>query len=305
VRAGDARRAEVAAALALLLVTAIWGSTFFLIKDVVARMDVPDFLAVRFAVAAAVMALVLGRPARAQTVVQRRRGLALGACYGAAQLLQTWGLDRTAASVAGFVTGMYVVLTPVVALAVLRQRTPRSVWVAVALATAGMAVLSLRGFAVGTGEALILASAVLYAVHIVGLGAWSLPGQALGTAVWQMLAIATCCVVAALPGGLSLPPDAGAWWGVLYTAVAAGAAALLLQTWAQAHLAAARAAVIMAMEPVFAALFAVLLGGERLGMRVVVGGPLVLTAMLVSELVPRPVGSAAQHPPIEALHHEP
>jgi drug/metabolite transporter (DMT)-like permease len=210
--------------------------------------------------------------------------VALGLVYGLAQILQTVGLDHTAASVSGFITGMYVVLTPLLAGLLLRQRIGRVAWAAVALATAGLAVLSLRGLALGYGETLTLLCAALYAVHIVGLGAWASSRDAFGLSVVQMATIAAVCAVAAVPGGLALPPDGGAWAGVLYTAVAAGALALLVQTWAQAHLSATRSAVVMTMEPVFAGGFAVLLGGESVGVRLLLGGALVLAAMYLAEV---------------------
>jgi drug/metabolite transporter (DMT)-like permease len=189
--------------------------------------------------------------------------------------------------VSGFVTGMYVVFTPLLGALLLRARIGRTVWFAVGLSTAGLAVLSLQGFAIGGGEALTLASALLYAAHIVGLGVWSSSRSALGLTVVQLLTITAVCGAAAAPGGVVLPQTGGDWFALVYMALVAGALALVVQTWAQAHLAATRAAIIMTMEPVFAGLFAVLLGGERLGLRVVLGGGLVLAAMYLVELGPR------------------
>ena len=279
-------RPQLTATLSLTLVTAVWGSTFFLIKDVVTVLPVADFLAVRFWVAAAVMVVVFWPQLRRLDAVSLRRGLLLGVVYAVAQLLQTWGLEHTSASVSGFVTGMYVVLTPVLGGLLLRVRTPPVVWVAVLLATAGLAVLSLRGLAVGFGEAVTLVSAAVYALHIVGLGAWSRAEDALGLSTAQMLSLAATCTVVALPGGIETPPSRSVWIAVLYMALVAGAVALILQTWAQAHLPATRAAIVMTTEPVFAALFAVLFGGESLGARVVLGGALVLAAMYLAELGP-------------------
>jgi drug/metabolite transporter (DMT)-like permease len=272
------------ATLGLLSVTVAWGSTFFLIKDAVASMPVTDFLALRFVVAAVVLVAIAPRAARRLSRVARRRGVVLGVVYGLAQILQTAGLQHTSASVSGFVTGMYVVFTPLLAGLLLRQHVGRVAWVAVALATVGLGVLSLRGLAVGYGELLTLAAAAGYALHILGLGAWTTARDAMGLAVVQMATIAAVCSVAAVPGGLTLPPDGGAWFGVLYTALVAGAFALVVQTWAQAHIPAVRAAVIMTMEPVFAGLFAILLGGESLTLRIVLGGGLVLAAMYLAEL---------------------
>src|SRR5919112_1885719 len=257
----ESRRTAAAAAAGLVAVTAAWGSTFVLIKDVVATMPVPDFLAVRFVLAAAVMVPAFWRPLRRLSREQVRQGLTLGVVYGAAQVLQTFGLAITPAAVSGFVTGMYVVLTPLIGALVLRQRAPSTTWLAVVMSAGGLALLAVRGLSVGTGELLVLASAALYSL-------------------------------AALPGGVTLPTSTGAWVGVLYTAVVAGAGALVVQTWSQAHLSATRAAIIMTMEPVFAALFAVLLGGEHLTLRMLGGGLLVLAAMYVVELTPSRATSA-------------
>jgi drug/metabolite transporter (DMT)-like permease len=296
-------RTERAATAALVFVTLMWGSTFFMIKGVVDTMPVLDFLAVRFIIAGVVLVVVFQRQVRALSRPTVVRGLGLGTIYGLGQILQTEGLSRTSASVSGFVTGTYVVLTPVLGLILLRQKASRPTWVAVALSTVGLAVLSLHGAEISGGVLLILASAVLYALHILGLGLWSKTQDALGLAAVQMLAIATVCTIGAAPGGITLPPDTSAWAATLYMALGAGALALFLQTWAQAYLSSTRAAIVMTLEPVFAASFAVAFG-ESLTVRMIIGGALVLAAMYVVELVPRKSGTAEQSPPAELLHHE-
>jgi drug/metabolite transporter (DMT)-like permease len=284
------------AVLALLSVAAAWGSTFFLTKDLLLRMDVADYLALRFAIAA--IALILVRPAAISRLSRRDqgRGIALGITYGIAQLVQTEGLRHTSASVSGFVTGMYVVFTPLLAAVILRHRIGRWAWVAVALATIGLGVLSLRGLSMGTGELLTLASAGLYALHIVGLGAWSTPANAFGLSSLQMVVIVVVCAIGATPGGFTLPTGAGDWSSVIYMALVAGALALIVQTWAQAHLAPTRAAIAMTMEPVFASGFAVVFGSESLTGRMLIGGALVVAAMYLVELAPRPkIEAEVQH----------
>jgi drug/metabolite transporter (DMT)-like permease len=296
-------RTDHLATLALIAVTTVWGSTFVLIKHVVETMPVADFLAIRFLVAAAFMLALFGRRVTALSRTALLRGLGLGAIYGIGQLLQTAGLARTSASVAGFVTGMYVVLTPVLGLLLLRQRAGWTTWSAVLLATLGLGLLSLRGTEVSAGVLLVLASTVLYALHILGLGLWSSTQDALGLAAVQMVGIAAVCTLGALPGGITLPPDGSAWAGTIYMAICAGALALLLQTWAQAHLSATRTAIVMTMEPVAAAAFAVGFG-EPLTVRMVLGGLLVLAAMYLVELVPSGEGTAEKSPPRELRHHE-
>ena len=281
------RRTPLLAALALLAVTAMWGSTFFLIRDLLDRMPVLDFLAVRFAIATVALAAVAPRALRRLDRDSVRQALMLGGVYGVAQIMQTTGLAHTPASVSGFITGTYVVATPLFAAVLLRTRITAVTWGAVALATGGLAVLSLTGLSVGYGQAITFVAALLYALHIVGLGAWSDARHAYGMAVVQLAVIAVVCFVATVGDGIVLPQTRDDWLAVVYMALFAGAFAMVAQTWAQAHLAPARAAIIMSMEPVFAALFAVLLGGEAFTLRMGVGGLMVLSAMLVVELAPR------------------
>jgi drug/metabolite transporter (DMT)-like permease len=288
-----------AATIGLLLVTAVWGSTFVLIKGVVEHMPVADFLAVRFTIAAIVMLLLFARPVWRLERGQWLRGLVLGALYGVAQLLQTWGLSMISPSVSGFVTGMYVVFTPLLGWALLRQRTPPATWIAVVVATVGLGLLALHGFEMDGGVLLTLACAAVYGLQILGLSQWSRRGEAFGMATVQLVAVALICLLATVPhGGPVLPTDGKAWVATLYMALAAGALAMLVQTWAQSHMTATRAAIVMTLEPVFAAGFAVALGVDVLGWRMVVGGGLMLAAMYLVELAPTSGQSA------ESLHHE-
>ncbi|HEX5772411.1 MAG TPA: DMT family transporter, partial [Nocardioidaceae bacterium] len=263
------------------------GSTFYLIKDLLDRVPVLDFLAVRFAIASVALYLLAPRALGRLSPVARRNAVVLGLLYGIAQILQTAGLAHTPASVSGFITGMYVVCTPLLAALILHTRITAMTWGAVALATAGLGVLTLNGFSVGYGEALTLVAAVLYALHIVGLGAWAGAKNAMGMTIVQLIVITVVCFVATVPDGIVLPATPQDWLSVIYMAVVAGALALAGQTWAQSHLPPTRAAIIMTMEPVFAAFFAVLLGGESVTGRMAVGGAMVLAAMLLVELVPR------------------
>ncbi|MGN6253126.1 MAG: DMT family transporter [Marmoricola sp.] len=280
-------RTSLLASITLLAMAACWGSTFFLIHDLLDRVPVVDFLAVRFAVAAVVLLALAPGAVRRLGAEARTRALVLGVLYGIAQILQTTGLEHTPASVSGFITGMYVVATPLFAAMILRSRIVPVTWLAVLLAAAGLAVLTLSGISAGYGEALTLVAALVYALHIVGLGAWSRPADALGMTIVQIVVIALICAVAAAPGGITVPDRTGDWLSLLYMAVFAGALAMLGQTWAQAHLAPTRSAILMSMEPVFAAFFAVLLGSESLTWRMLVGGWLVVAAMLIVEVLPR------------------
>lgn len=281
------RRTTLLATGGLLAVTASWGSTFFLIKDLLDRVPTLDFLAVRFLIAGLVMLAVAHRSVLALDRTALQRAVVLGGLYGVAQILQTAGLAHTPASVSGFITGMYVVFTPLLAALLLRTRITALTWGAVVLAAAGLGVLTLQGLSVGYGEALTLVASAIYALHIVALGAWSNARDALGLSVVQLLVIALVCLAATAPDGVVLPDRTSDWLSVVYMALVAGAGALVVQTWAQAHLPPTRTALVMSMEPVFATLFAVLFGGEDPTVRMAVGGSMVLAAMLLVELGPR------------------
>ncbi len=273
--------------LALVGVTATWGSTFFMIKDLLTEFSVLDFLSIRFAIAAAALFLISPRAVRRLSRDELRHGVALGVLYGVAQVLQTTGLERTPATVSGFVTGMYVVATPIFAAVLLRESITRTVWVAVLISTVGLGFLSLKGVTVSVGVVIIFLSALLYALHILGLGLWSRRTNVFGLAIVQMTVIAVLCTAVSAPNGIGAPDTTGGWMALIYMAIVSGSLAMLGQTWAQAHLPAARAAIIMTMEPVWAAFFAVLFGGESLTVRMLIGGAFVLSAMYLVELSPR------------------
>ena len=272
---------------ALVAVTAAWGATFIVVQDAISRMPVMDFLAVRFCVAALAMVALRPHCLHGMSPLGFKRAALLGLALGLGYITQTFGLQHASVAVSGFITGMFVVLTPVISWLLLKRKTGANVWWAVALATGGLAVLSLNGWSIGVGEFLTLLCALFFALHVVGLGEWSSKHNVYGFAVLQISFVAGLCLAAALPGGLTLPPDSGVWLAVIVTALVATAFAFVVQTWAQSLVSATRAAVIMTMEPVFAGLFAVLLAGNHLTYRTIVGGALVLAAMLLTELKPK------------------
>jgi drug/metabolite transporter (DMT)-like permease len=264
---------------ALLTVSAAWGLSFIVMKDAIQRQSVNNFLFTRFALAVIVMILI-----RPQTIklfnkdLLQRGGLA-GIFLGLGYIAQTLGLERTGAAITGFITGLYVVLTPLIASIVLKEKITKFTWFCIAVATFGLGLLSIRGFSVGIGEMFVLASAVLFAAHIIALSKWSSGRDVYAMTVIQLTMCAILAGLASAVEGYSLPPDRGVWSVVIFTAVFATAVAFIVQTWSQAHMSATKVAVILTMEVVFAALFAILLGGERLTLQTAIGGILVVVAM--------------------------
>lgn len=276
-----------AALLAMVAVTVVWGSTFLVVQDAVDRMPVTDFLTWRFGLATLAMVVLRPRSVRALPARGLRTGGLLGLALAAGYLLQTLGLQTTPASVSGFLTGLFVVFTPLFGALLLRQRVPAAAWLAVAVATVGLGLISLHGLSIGGGELLTVGCAAAFALHIVGLGRWAASYDAYALAVPQLATTTVLCAAVALPGGLAVPPDAGVWAALALTALLATAVAFVVQTWAQQRLTPTRTAVVMTMEPVFALLFGVGLGGDRIGARGFAGAALVLVAMLLVEVGPR------------------
>lgn len=264
---------------ALLTVSMAWGLAFVVMKDAIERQSVNNFLFTRFLLAIVVMVLIRPGVIKLFTKDLVLRGLAGGVFLGFGYIFQTLGLARSGAAITGFVTGLYIVLTPLFASIILRQRVSKFTWTCVAIATIGLGLLSIHGFTIGLGELLTFISAIFYALHIIALSKWSSGRDAYAMTVIQLSMCALLSGLASIPSGYSPPPDYGVWAVVIFTAVFATAIAFIVQTWSQAHMSATKVAVILTMEVVFAAIFAIIFGGESLTLQSSIGGVMVVTAM--------------------------
>lgn len=281
---------QLQADLSLLLVALIWGSTFVLVKDAVTYVGPLTFIAVRFTLTAVAMMLLFRRRLRAVG----RHGLAAGALIGvflfAGYGFQTAGLQYTTASKAGFITGLSVVLVPFIAWLWLRRPPGGLALVGVILATAGLALLSLRwgeGLAINHGDLLVLACAVSFALHITAVGAFAPQMDPLALATTQIATTAVISTVAALVvEAPTWPIPTFVWGAAAFTGVLATGLAFGVQTTAQVFTTPTHTALIFATEPVFAALFGFLLAGERLSGQAWLGCGLILAGMMVAELRP-------------------
>lgn len=272
--------ALILAPWALLLVAAMWGISFVWMKDILDQQDVFSFLVSRFTVASLFMILINPKVLRTLNRDLLIKGSLTGTALGLGYIFQTLGLDRTTPATTGFVTGLYLVFTPLIAALIFKERLPLEIWGYVALATIGLGILSLKGWRIGTGEFLVLISAILFAIHILALSKWSQYFDAYALTLVQLF---TCALVSSLPAGVqgfATPPTPKVWGVVIFTALFATVFAFIIQTWSQARISATKVAVILTMEVVFAALFSVLLGAENLTWRITLGGALVLIAML-------------------------
>jgi len=264
---------------ALLVVSAAWGFSFVVMKDAIQRQSVNNFLFTRFTLAVIVMILLRPQVVKHFNKDLLLRGGLAGIFLGLGYIAQTLGLERTGAAITGFITGLYVVVTPLLAAFILKEKISRFIWMCIGLATIGLGLLSIHGFSVGIGELFVLASALFFASHIIALSKWSSGRDAYAMTIVQLTVCALLSGIASIPGGYSLPPDTGVWGVIVFTAVFATAIAFIVQTWSQAHMSATKVAVILTMEVVFAAFFAIIFGGERLTLQSALGGVMVISAM--------------------------
>jgi drug/metabolite transporter (DMT)-like permease len=278
---------------ALVLVTAIWGVTFVQIKDALELYPLFAFLAVRFAIAVAVLAIPVAPRMRSLGRSGALAGVALGGLLAAGYALQTAGLERTTVSAAGFVTGMYVVLTPVFGLVLFRIRPELAVWLGVALAVTGLALLS--GVSAGsvTGDLMVLAAAALYALQIALMERLAPRYDPLAFTTAEMgAAFVGFAVIAVAAGQIELPRGATVWGALLVTGIFASAFGYLVQAWAQQRTSATRTALVFALEPVFAGIFGFALAGDRLGVLGWTGCAVILCGIAVAE--PAAAGTLAR-----------
>ena len=271
------------AVVALLSVGAAWGGAFVLMKDAINQQPFFDFLAIRFTLATALMIVI--RPSVITKMSRKTltRGGILGLLLGAAYATQTAGLLLTSAAITGFITGLYVILTPFLAWLIFKQRISKRVMLGASLATIGLALISIQGWSIEINHLWVVLSALLFAAHIVGLGRWSPGSDVYAMTVVQLAVTAVLCWIGALPDGYQPPPNGEVWWAVIYTVVFATAFAFLVQTWAQSVMDSSRVAIILTSEVVFTAIIAVAVGQESLALKVVIGGGMLVSAMLVVE----------------------
>ena len=266
--------------LLLVLVTAVWGSTFVLVKDAISHYPTLPFLAIRFALAALVMVLVVRRPPSWRVV---KVGVPIGVALAAGYLLQTVGLETTSPGNAGLLTGLFVVFTPLID-GLFGTRIPPRTIASVVLALAGTALLTGAGFSLpGIGDLLVIGCALAFAVHIVLLSRWAPGVPPAALALVQMLTAAVLFSAASVPH-FKTPPS-NVWFAIVVTGVLASALGFLIQTWAQSHLSASRTALILVTEPAWALLAAILLAGQHFGPLQATGAALLLLAILGHEVL--------------------
>ena len=270
-------------------IAAVWGLTFVMVQDAIELLPTMAFLGYRFVPAALIVALVFRRRLRTLSARGWRAGALMGLFLTAGYILQTLGLEETSASNAGFITGLFVVLTPLLGAIFLREHLPAVAWVAAAVSAFGLYLLAGSGGELNLrGDGLVLLCAVAFAAHIL-VTARGVAEHDVGALVVLQLAVcgAACLAIAALAGDLEAPQGATVWSALLVTSLVASALGFFVQTYAQQHASPARTALILASEPAFAGLFGWVLADDRLSAASWMGAGLILAAIVAVEIVPR------------------
>lgn len=261
---------------ALALAALLFGATFVVVKQAIVTLPPLPFIGWRFLVGAALL-LLLAPP---RGVALWRDGLVAGLALFAGYALQTEGLAHTSAANSGLITGLYVVFTPILASILGRRRLQGWVITGTGVAFVGLALVTVQhGITVGVGDLLTVGCAIAFAVHVVILSRTAGRHPVVPFTAVQLLVTAVAALaIAALRGPVPLP-DASTVWAVVLTGVVVSAGAFLLQVWSQTIVGPSRTAVVLALEPAFAALSAYVVLGERLGLRGWAGAALILAGI--------------------------
>ena len=265
--------------LGLLATTAVWGGAFLVMKDSLVRQDVYSFLESRFILAAAFMFIYKPKSLIGLDRKFVKRAVLIGLLLCSGFIFQTFGLTQTTVSNTGFITGLYLVFTPLISWLLLKREIFKVQWLAVLVATIGLYLISFNGISVGIGEILVLISALLFAGQIVALGEWSDGENTYALTLIQILVSAVIFFALSLKDGFQLPPDNAVWSAVFYTAFFATFLGVLIQTKAQSVMSATVAGVLLAMETPFALFFGLYFDNDPITLRIISGGTLVLIAM--------------------------
>jgi drug/metabolite transporter (DMT)-like permease len=281
-------QAQSRATLVLVLTTGIWGFTFVTNQSLLKSISAIDIMTWRFGIAA--LLLIALRP-KAMSQLDRRttfQGIVLVTLLSIGYLTQLVGLETTTATASGFITGLFVIFTPIISSTIFRQRISKLAWLAVALTTVGLGLLALKGWSMGRGDLLTLVCAFVFACHIVGLGQWSRAHIAYALTTLQILVVFVISLAVSLTqGGPQLNNTLANWRDLAFLAVFATCLCFFAQTWAQSKLTATRTGIILTLEPVFSGVAGVTIAHDQLTSRMLLGALLILVAMYLVELDPQ------------------
>ena len=277
----------IQAEIYLLIIVIIWGSTFALIKGVIDTIPPYTYLAYRFLLAALILVVIFWKRLKKLNIMILKKGSLIGIFLFLGYTLQTVGLKYTTATKAGFITGFSVVLVPIISFLLLKEKVSRDSVIGVALATLGLWFLNYNSsFSFNLGDFLVLLCAFSFAMHIISVGLFSKKLDYVLLAITQITVVFVLSLFMALifeRPAIHLSYSSDIWWSILITGIFATALAFYMQNRFQRHSTATKTAIIFSGEPLFAAIFAYILIGEKVGLIAWAGGLLIIFGMIISQ----------------------
>ena len=277
----------IQAEIYLLIIVIIWGSTFALIKGVIDTIPPYTYLAYRFLLAALILVVIFWKRLKKLNIMILKKGSLIGVFLFLGYTLQTVGLKYTTATKAGFITGFSVVLVPIISFLLLKEKVSRDSVIGVALATLGLWFLNYNSsFSFNLGDFLVLLCAFSFAMHIISVGLFSKKLDYVLLAITQITVVFVLSLFMALifeRPAIHLSYSSDIWWSIVITGIFATALAFYMQNRFQRHSTATKTAIIFSGEPLFAAIFAYILIGEKVGLIAWAGGLLIIFGMIVSQ----------------------
>jgi len=277
----------IQAEIYLLIIVIIWGSTFAIIKGVLDQISPFTFLAYRFFLAALILYLIFWKRIKNIDRTILKKGTLIGIFLFLGYTFQTVGLKYTTATKAGFITGVSVVLVPIISHFFIKEKINRNSMIGVVLAFIGLWFLNYSSsFSFNLGDFLVLLCAVSFAMHIISVGLFSKKLDYVLLAITQITVVFVLSLLMALifeRPAIHLSYSSNIWWSIVITGIFATALAFYMQNKFQRYSTATKTAIIFSGEPIFAAMFASLLLGEKVGLIAWAGGLLIIFGMVISQ----------------------
>ncbi|MCG2762442.1 MAG: DMT family transporter [Candidatus Atribacteria bacterium] len=277
----------IQAEIYLLIIVIIWGSTFALIKGVINSITPYTFLTYRFLLAALILILIFWKRMKEINIMILKKGSLIGVFLFLGYALQTVGLKYTTATKAGFITGFSVVLVPIISHLFIKEKVSRNSVIGVILAFIGLWFLNYNSsFSFNLGDFLVLLCAFSFAIHIISVGLFSKKLDYVLLAITQITVVFVLSLLMALifeRPAIHLSYSSDIWWSIVITGIFATALAFYMQNRFQRYSTATKTAIIFSGEPIFAAMFAYFLLGEKVGVIAWAGGLLIIFGMTISQ----------------------
>ena len=277
----------IPAEIYLLGIVVIWGSTFAIIKGILDQIMPFTFLAYRFFLAAFILCVIFWKRLKNIDQIILRKGFLIGIFLFLGYTFQTVGLKYTTATKAGFITGLSVVLVPFISYFFIKEKVYQNSVIGVIFAVIGLWFLNYNGsFNFNFGDFLVLLCAMSFAMHIISVGLYAKKMDYVLLVIVQLATVFILSLLMALffeipEIHLSYPYNV--WWGIVLTGIFATALAFYMQNRFQRYSTATKTAIIFSGEPIFAAIFAYLLLGEKVGLIAWIGGLLIIFGMIISQ----------------------